>query len=160
MGREPAWSDSLWYHWRLLVVSAYIIIQLLVLSFNNAIWLLFSTHNHIKSASELSAGCDYSLFKAGIKPMWEDPRNNNGGRWLISLDKKQRSSELDNYWLEVVSCISCSAHTFSLNHIFIMSQDTVSDWWGIWGIQRRHLWSCGQHSAKGRQTKCLDSRLH
>lgn len=35
--------------------------------------------------------------------MWEDPRNNNGGRWLISLDKKQRSSELDNYWLEVVS---------------------------------------------------------
>lgn len=71
---------------------------------------LFSTHNHIKSASELSAGCDYSLFKAGIKPMWEDPRNNNGGRWLISLDKKQRSSELDNYWLEVVSCIYFTVH--------------------------------------------------
>ncbi|KAI9553405.1 hypothetical protein GHT06_021308 [Daphnia sinensis] len=65
----------------------------------------WSTHNHIKSASELSAGCDYSLFKAGIKPMWEDPRNKNGGRWLINLDKKQRSSELDNYWLEVILCL-------------------------------------------------------
>jgi len=65
----------------------------------------WSTHNHIKSASELSAGCDYSLFKSGIKPMWEDPRNNEGGRWLISLDKKQRTSDLDSYWLEVILCL-------------------------------------------------------
>lgn len=35
--------------------------------------------------------------------MWEDPRNHDGGRWLISLDKKQRNTELDTYWLEVVS---------------------------------------------------------
>lgn len=112
MGREPAWSDSLWYHWRFLVVSTLIITQCFIFPFNNVMWLWFSTHNHIKSASELSAGCDYSLFKAGIKPMWEDPRNNNGGRWLISLEKKQRSSELDNYWLEVVSFISARFHTF------------------------------------------------
>jgi len=37
--------------------------------------------------------------------MWEDPRNNEGGRWLISLDKKQRTSDLDSYWLEVVSLV-------------------------------------------------------
>lgn len=35
--------------------------------------------------------------------MWEDPGNKNGGRWVINLEKKHRSSELDNYWLEVVS---------------------------------------------------------
>ena len=39
----------------------------------------------------------------GIKPMWEDDRNKKGGRWLINLDKKQRASCLDNFWLEVVS---------------------------------------------------------
>lgn len=38
--------------------------------------------------------------------MWEDPKNHDGGRWLINLDKKQRNSELDSYWLEVVSCTS------------------------------------------------------
>lgn len=65
----------------------------------------WATQNHIKSASELTAGCDYSLFKAGIKPMWEDPRNHSGGRWLISLDKKQRTTELDSYWLEVILCL-------------------------------------------------------
>ena len=35
--------------------------------------------------------------------MWEDERNRKGGRWLINLDKKQRGSCLDNFWLEVVS---------------------------------------------------------
>nr|CAG4638678.1 EOG090X0BMA [Cyclestheria hislopi] len=65
----------------------------------------WSLYNHIKSASELSAGCDYSLFKTGIKPMWEDTRNHEGGRWLISLDKKQRSTELDCLWLEVILCL-------------------------------------------------------
>ena len=42
-------------------------------------------------------------LQEGIKPMWEDERNKKGGRWLINLDKKQRASCLDNFWLEVVS---------------------------------------------------------
>ena len=46
---------------------------------------------------------DYSLFKKGIQPMWEDSANKQGGRWLINLDKKQRSADLDKYWLEIVS---------------------------------------------------------
>lgn len=54
-------------------------------------------------ASELRQGCDYSLFKKGIRPMWEDARNFKGGRWMISLDKKQREHDLDNFWLEIVS---------------------------------------------------------
>lgn len=35
--------------------------------------------------------------------MWEDETNKNGGRWLISLDKKQRNHELNAFWLEIVS---------------------------------------------------------
>ncbi|OXU25695.1 hypothetical protein TSAR_012614 [Trichomalopsis sarcophagae] len=62
-------------------------------------------YNHIKQASELRQGCDYSMFKQGIRPMWEDDANKNGGRWLINLDKKQRSTELDNFWLEILLCM-------------------------------------------------------
>jgi translation initiation factor 4E len=61
--------------------------------------------NHIKPASELKPGTDYSLFKKGIRPMWEDVANKNGGRWLVSLEKKQRGPELNNCWLEVVSIV-------------------------------------------------------
>jgi len=62
----------------------------------------WSLYNHIEVASKLQVGSDYSLFKKGVKPMWEDPQNKEGGRWLISLDRNMRSTELDSFWMEVV----------------------------------------------------------
>jgi len=62
-------------------------------------WALY---NHIEVASRLPAGADYSLFKEGIFPDWEDPRNQDGGRWIITLDKRQKEKVLDSYWLEIV----------------------------------------------------------
>ena len=37
--------------------------------------------------------------------MWEDDRNRRGGRWVINLNKSQRSTSLDNFWLEVMLCL-------------------------------------------------------
>ncbi|KAK3612233.1 hypothetical protein CHS0354_039515 [Potamilus streckersoni] len=62
-------------------------------------------YNHVQKASKLQSGCDYSLFKDGIQPMWEDEKNKDGGRWLISLNKNQRATELDNFWLETLLCL-------------------------------------------------------
>uniref|UniRef100_A0A8C3CSB8 Eukaryotic translation initiation factor 4E family member 1B n=1 Tax=Cairina moschata TaxID=8855 RepID=A0A8C3CSB8_CAIMO len=67
-------------------------------------WALYS---HIQLASKLTSGCDYSLFKDGIEPMWEDSQNKRGGRWLITLAKQQRHTELDRFWLETVSAAPC-----------------------------------------------------
>jgi len=64
----------------------------------------WSIYNHIKSASELRVGCSYFVFKDGIKPMWEDPINRPGGRWLMSFDKRLRHI-LDQHWLEVLLCL-------------------------------------------------------
>ncbi|XP_014676157.1 PREDICTED: eukaryotic translation initiation factor 4E-like isoform X2 [Priapulus caudatus] len=65
-------------------------------------WALY---NHIEAASRLQSGCDYSLFKAGIKPMWEDTKNKSGGRWLINLTRQQCINDLDSYWLETLLCL-------------------------------------------------------
>ncbi|XP_072924101.1 eukaryotic translation initiation factor 4E-like isoform X3 [Hemitrygon akajei] len=62
-------------------------------------------YNHIQVASRLTSGCDYSLFKDGIEPMWEDSKNKCGGRWLITLSKQQRMLELDQFWLETLLCL-------------------------------------------------------
>jgi len=35
--------------------------------------------NHMRPASDLEFNSNYHLFKSGIKPMWEDPVNTNGG---------------------------------------------------------------------------------
>ncbi|XP_030224168.1 eukaryotic translation initiation factor 4E-1A isoform X2 [Gadus morhua] len=62
-------------------------------------------YNHIQLSSNLVSGCDYSLFKDGIEPMWEDKLNRRGGRWLITLSKQQRRADLDRFWLETVLCL-------------------------------------------------------
>ncbi|KAL1459197.1 hypothetical protein WDU94_011204 [Cyamophila willieti] len=64
-------------------------------------WCIF---NHIKPASELRTGCDYALFKTGIRPMWEDEINKKGGRWLIT-SSKQDNVQLDAFWLEIILCL-------------------------------------------------------
>ncbi|XP_024083753.1 eukaryotic translation initiation factor 4E-like isoform X1 [Cimex lectularius] len=65
----------------------------------------WSIYNHIKPASELKISNDYYLFKTGISPTWEDKANEHGGRWVMSIDKKQRDYELDSIWLEVMLCL-------------------------------------------------------
>ncbi|KAK9963275.1 hypothetical protein ABG768_006474 [Culter alburnus] len=67
--------------------------------------LLNRLYNHIQLSSNLMSGCDYSLFKDGIEPMWEDERNKRGGRWLITLSKQQRRADLDRFWLETLLCL-------------------------------------------------------
>lgn len=63
----------------------------------------WSLYNHIRVASELKQGNDYSLFKKSIRPMWEDAANKRGGRWVLNLNKNQRRNELDALWMDVVS---------------------------------------------------------
>ncbi|CAD5224506.1 unnamed protein product [Bursaphelenchus okinawaensis] len=53
-------------------------------------------------ASDLTFGSDYYLFKDGIKPMWEDPKNVKGGRWMVVIHKDQRATKLDELWLEIM----------------------------------------------------------
>ncbi|XP_046998053.1 eukaryotic translation initiation factor 4E type 2-like isoform X1 [Schistocerca americana] len=47
-------------------------------------WALYS---HLIRPSELSSQSDFHLFKMGIKPMWEDEANRNGGKWVVRLRK-------------------------------------------------------------------------
>jgi len=66
-------------------------------------WRLY---NNILPASQLGHGSNYHLFKYGIEPMWEDPVNENGGKWVISFTSKQRKEKLDNSWLyTLLACI-------------------------------------------------------
>jgi len=49
-------------------------------------WSLF---NNVVDVKELIPNTDYLLFKQGIKPEWEDPKNNDGGKWVITLPKEK-----------------------------------------------------------------------
>lgn len=56
--------------------------------------------------------CDYSLFKDGIKPMWEDDFNKNGGRWTYTVERRQSNipnaplpNIIEQVWLDVMLCL-------------------------------------------------------
>eukprot|EP00116_Pleurobrachia_bachei_P011756 sb/3472018/ len=61
-------------------------------------WALY---NFIMPPTRLGVKCEYSVFKDGINPMWEDPRNCEGGKWRYNMLLKQQGN-LDMYWKEMV----------------------------------------------------------
>jgi len=62
----------------------------------------WAVYHHMQDVASLESGCDYALFKTGIRPMWEDPANKEGGRWLLTLDRFQRNQYLTDIWLEIM----------------------------------------------------------
>ncbi|XP_025102998.1 eukaryotic translation initiation factor 4E-like [Pomacea canaliculata] len=94
-------------------------------------WALY---NHIQKASKLPSGCDYSVFKDGIQPKWEDDQNKRGGRWLINLNKQQRHTDLDNFWLETLLCLIGEAFDEQSDDICgaVVSIRTKGDKLGLW----------------------------
>ncbi|KAH7105055.1 translation initiation factor eIF4e [Auriculariales sp. MPI-PUGE-AT-0066] len=52
--------------------------------------------NWLKSPSKLERNSNYHLFKKGIKPMWEDKANANGGRWVLTM--RNNAQLLDRCW--------------------------------------------------------------
>jgi len=78
----------------------------------NSVEEFWGLYHNIALPSELPSGCDYSLFKDGIIPMWEDEKNKAGGRWVLQSGKKNmigspgnEQPALDLYWLEVLMCL-------------------------------------------------------
>ncbi|KAI9238869.1 MAG: translation initiation factor eIF 4e-like domain-containing protein [Podila humilis] len=56
--------------------------------------------NWIEKPHKMENSANYHLFKDGIKPVWEDPANANGGRWILTLQSKN-SDLLDRCWMEL-----------------------------------------------------------
>jgi translation initiation factor 4E len=52
--------------------------------------------NWLKPPSKLERSSNYHLFKDGIKPMWEDTANANGGKWVMTI--KSNPQLLDRCW--------------------------------------------------------------
>jgi len=73
-----------------------------VYSFSNVedFWRLY---NNVALATQLQGGCSFNLFKKGIAPKWEDPKNEKGGRWTVLIPKNKN---LDTLWLYLMlACI-------------------------------------------------------
>jgi hypothetical protein len=71
--------------------------------------VLFSLYNNIRTPGQLQPSATFYLFKEGIEPKWEDPKNLKGGSWTVCVNRgPQAKQQLDAYWLSAVSTV-CSS---------------------------------------------------
>ena len=48
--------------------------------------------------------CDYHVFREGIRPMWEDDANKDGGKWIVRLKK----GLVARFWEDIVRKAHCA----------------------------------------------------
>lgn len=51
-------------------------------------------YSFMKRPSKVDDACDLMLFKSGIRPLWEEKANRDGGRWTVRV----RRHHTDRYW--------------------------------------------------------------
>jgi translation initiation factor 4E len=56
----------------------------------------WSLYCHLLRPTELKPYRKLHLFKAGVKPMWEDPENIKGGKWILRLRKNKVNRAWEN----------------------------------------------------------------
>lgn len=53
------------------------------------LWMSLST---LKRVDDLAIGSDILLFKSGVAPVWEDPINTKGGRWVFRFNRRSTNA--------------------------------------------------------------------
>ncbi|KAG0801696.1 hypothetical protein G6F29_007619 [Rhizopus arrhizus] len=61
----------------------------------------WAVYSHLRRPSDLPNISDYHLFKQGVRPVWEDDVNINGGKWIVRVKKGLAS----RYWESLVLAI-------------------------------------------------------
>ena len=62
----------------------------------------WSLWTHLEPPSALQPTTDYLLFHEGVRrPVWEDPLNLSGGKWIIRLKK----GVADRFWEDLVLAV-------------------------------------------------------
>ncbi|KAK9488949.1 translation initiation factor eIF 4e-like domain-containing protein [Lipomyces starkeyi] len=62
-------------------------------------WRLYS---YLARPSVLPYTSEYHLFKTGVRPIWEDPTNVNGGKWILKLKKGTGSVPWESLLLAII----------------------------------------------------------
>jgi len=63
----------------------------------------WSVYGHLKRPYDMPSNSDYHLFREHVKPVWEDPLNENGGKWMIRLRKGLASRLWEHLLIAIIA---------------------------------------------------------
>lgn len=87
-------------------------------------------YQHMKRPDALPRGCEFFLFKKGIRPLWEDMSNVGGGRFFLSMKK---SGVTNKVWEDLlISMILLKTDEFSEINGVVLNVRTSEVIMSIW----------------------------
>lgn len=67
------------------------------------LWRIF---NNLKPAASMRVSSNYSVFRYGVEPSWEDPTNCDGGKFVLTIPKKEgKAGRTNECWLLTILAI-------------------------------------------------------
>ena len=63
----------------------------------------WAIYQHLLKPDNTTTKCCYHVFQKGIKPIWEDEANKDGGRWHVWLPKGQTNKLWEDLLLHLIS---------------------------------------------------------
>eukprot|EP01120_Amphizonella_sp_Union-15-10_P007794 TRINITY_DN2676_c0_g2_i1.p1 TRINITY_DN2676_c0_g2~~TRINITY_DN2676_c0_g2_i1.p1 ORF type:complete len:263 (+),score=42.16 TRINITY_DN2676_c0_g2_i1:87-875(+) len=108
--------------------------------------------NNLRPVHLLKEGSNFHLFKEGIEPAWEDPANEKGGKWLVSLPQKHRAAYLSQFWLYVV--LACVGEAFECDEVcgVVVSVRAPNDRIALWTKDSENVNACLSIGRKLKET--------
>lgn len=95
----------------------------------------WSVFNNVKPASQLALSSNYHVFRDGVQPMWEDPENKRGGKFVLTIPKKDsKAGRCDEWWLYTVLSVIGETTDLKGNQVcgcvvsIRKSQDRIALW--------------------------------
>lgn len=55
----------------------------------------WNVYSHLRRVDKLPFTSEYQIFRKGVLPMWEDPLNAQGGKWVVRF-KRQKHNNINN----------------------------------------------------------------
>jgi translation initiation factor 4E len=93
----------------------------------NTVEKFWTYYSHMCRPHDLNGHADIHLFKDGIRPLWEDDANKNGGKWIVRLKKGLSNRCWENLILAILGeqfmvgeeiCGAVVSIRFQVNYLF------------------------------------------
>ncbi|KAJ2815946.1 hypothetical protein FBU31_006753 [Coemansia sp. 'formosensis'] len=88
----------------------------------------WAVYSHLKRPDQVPTITDYQMFRAGVRPVWEDPANIDGGKWMIRLKKGLASRLWEKLTMAVVGDLFEADQVCGIVLSVRNSEDIISLW--------------------------------
>jgi translation initiation factor 4E len=91
---EASWTVWFLHRGPGMKISNYLLATKQVRTFST-VEEFWDTYSHLRRVDKLPFTSEFQIFRKGVKPLWEDPINEKGGKWVVRFKRpmKERKKE-------------------------------------------------------------------